>query len=241
MAFNYYIVTPCNGGGSINIKTTEPLTSGLIYELTIGSSVACYTIANGFETPLAQSATVFSGPWNSCLDCISDLTPTPTSSPTNTPTPTGTPANTPTKTGTPAPTPTQTQTPTRTAAATPTPTQTGTPASTPTQTQTKTPTPTGTAAVTPTPTGTAAVTPTPTGTAASTPTPTPTPSTTPYFVISADTFYEFTNQIAGSYSGGTWDPSLGDIPHPVYTDENGNISIIQLNAVALGGFNGLNN
>ena len=227
MAFNYYIVNPCTGGGAIYVKSTQPLISGLIYELTIGGSVACYTINNGPETPTAQSATVYSGPWNSCTDCLSDLTPTPTSSPTNTPTPTGTPANTPTQTGTPAVTPTKTTTPTGTAASTPTPTKTGTPTPTPTNTRTQTPTPTGTAASTPTPTGTAASTPTPTKTPASTPTQTPTPSTTPYFVISADTYYEFTNEMAGSYSGGTWDPSLGNIPHPVYTDENGNVSIIQ--------------
>jgi hypothetical protein len=241
MAFYYYIATPCTGGSSIYVKLTQPLTSPLIYELTIGGGTLCYTIADGPETPVAQNATVFSGPWNNCTDCLSDLTPTPTSSPTQTPTPTGTPANTPTQTGTPAVTPTKTATPTNTSTRTPTPTNTSTTTPTPTQTQTQTPTRTSTPTPTQTQTGTASVTPTPTGTPASTPTQTPTPSTTPYLVISADTFYEFTNEIAGSYSGGTWDPSLGNIPHAVYTDESGNVSIIQLNSVSIGGFNGLNN
>jgi hypothetical protein len=47
--------------------------------------------------------------------------------------------------------------------------------------------------------------------------------------------------MAGSYSGGTWEESLGNIPHPIYSSENGDCTIIELNAVELGGFNGLNN
>jgi hypothetical protein len=45
----------------------------------------------------------------------------------------------------------------------------------------------------------------------------------------------------GSFSGGTWDSSLGNVPHAVYTSENGDYSITQDNSIALGGFNGLNN
>ena len=185
-------------------------------------------------------------------------TPTPsvTSSvtPTNTPTPSVTssvtPTNTPTQTKTPTNTPTQTKTPTNT----PTKTLTNTPTNTPTKTstvtptQTKTPTNTPTNTSTPTNTGTPAITstktPTPTNTKTPsiTPTNTPTPSITPNWTgLSVNQQYAYTNEIEGSYSGGTWNSSLGNVPHAIYSNQNGNIPIIQDNSVALGGFNGLNN
>ena len=123
---------------------------------------------------------------------------------------------------------------------TPTPTPTVTPTVTPTNT------PTGTAAVTPTPTRTAAVTSTPTptqtGTAAvtPTPTPTPTPSQYPFSGLSADSQYAYTLDILGSFSGGSADFSGAYAPHPIYTDANG-VPYAQLNAITIGGFNGLNN
>jgi hypothetical protein len=40
---------------------------------------------------------------------------------------------------------------------------------------------------------------------------------------------------------GTTIPSTVVIPHPVYSNSNGNGAVVQLNAVELGGFNGLNN
>lgn len=62
-------------------------------------------------------------------------------------------------------------------------------------------------------------------------------------VISANTFYEYTNEMFGSFSGGTWVPSVGNVPHPVYPTTSGGTETvaIQMNAVTLGGFNGINN
>jgi hypothetical protein len=123
---------------------------------------------------------------------------------------------------------------------TPTPTPTVTPSVTPTNT------PTGTAAVTPTPTntqtGTAAVTPTPTNTQTGTAsvTPTPTPSQYPFSGLSANSQYDYTLGILGSFSGGSANFSGAYAPHPIYTDANG-VPYAQLNAITLGGFNGLNN
>jgi hypothetical protein len=45
----------------------------------------------------------------------------------------------------------------------------------------------------------------------------------------------------GSYSGGTWDSSLGNVPHPQAYVEGTRGWVIDLSAVKLGGFNGLNN
>lgn len=64
--------------------------------------------------------------------------------------------------------------------------------------------------------------------------------------LSANTQYEYTNQILGSFSGGTWEVSLGDAPHPEYNKPNSDLSytgdtVVQLNAITIGGFNGLNN
>jgi hypothetical protein len=164
--------------------------------------------------------------------------------PTPTPTPTTTSTPTPTNTGTASVTPTPTPTNTGTASVTPTPTGTAGATPTPTGTAAVTPTPTGTAAVTPTPTqtqtGTAAVTPTPTGTAAVTPTPTPTSSPIyPLSGIGVDNQYAYTLGILGGFSGGTA-PQGGYAPHPIYTDGDG-VPYAQLNAITLGGFNGLNN
>jgi hypothetical protein len=108
---------------------------------------------------------------------------------------------------------------------TPTPTSTVTPTvtRTPTQTPTITPTITTTSTVTPT------VTPTPTNT------PTPSPSPYPLTGYSVDVQYESIivccdgESSVNSYS-----------PHPIYTDANG-VPYAQLNAITLGGINGLNN
>jgi hypothetical protein len=64
--------------------------------------------------------------------------------------------------------------------------------------------------------------------------------------LSANTQYEYTDNILGSFSGGTWDASLGSAPHPEYWSQNSDLSytgdtVLQLNAIKLGGFNGLNN
>lgn len=61
---------------------------------------------------------------------------------------------------------------------------------------------------------------------------------------SANTAYEYTNQIMGSASGGTWTTSLGNVPHPESISNNRTSSgdtVFDLSAVRIGGFGGLNN
>lgn len=178
-------------------------------------------------------------------------TPSVTPSVTQTKSPTPTPSVTTTKTPTPSVTNTQSPTPSTTASVTntPTPTVTSSPTDTPSVTPTTTPTPSITATITASPTDTPSVTPTrtstptQTGTPPATPTNTPSPSPTPFFSgISVNEFYEYTAAMLGSFSGGTLPPGT-DVPHPGYiTEKNGQtIQVVQLNAITLGGFNGLNN
>jgi len=252
MAFNYYIASSCSSDTQLYIKSEDNLIVGKIYDLIINGGHSCYTIGDGIDTPLAATASIYNGPWNVCLECLGDVTPTATASNTPTPTNTLTPTNTstvtptktttqtPTPTTTPTNTPTNTQTPTNTTTGTktPTPTNTSTPTQTPTNTATKTPTP----SITSSPTGTAAVTPTPTGTPASTPTMTPTPSVTIGFVKYVNQQYQYTIGMLGNVSGGTqMVPSGATVPYQVMTSEDGDEVIVQLNAISLGGFNGLNN
>lgn len=92
---------------------------------------------------------------------------------------------------------------------------------------------------TPTPTVTPSITPT------NTTTPTPTPTPTRFGVFYANEYYEFTDGMFGSYSGGTAPvvPPLVNVPHPINQamigDQRGTVQ--DQSAVALGGFNGLNN
>lgn len=58
-----------------------------------------------------------------------------------------------------------------------------------------------------------------------------------YTGTSVNQFYEYTAAMEGSFSGGTLPPGT-EVPHPAFPTENG--IAIQLNAVLLGGFNGLN-
>jgi hypothetical protein len=158
------------------------------------------------------------------------ITKTPTNTPTVTPTKTPTPSVTTTKTPTPSVTTTQTGTPNITPTNTTTPTQTGTPNATPTNTITKTPTNTPT--------------PTQTGTPNATPTQTPTPTPTPFYSgISVNEFYEYTEGMLGSFSGGTF-PVGDEVPYALYVSDTNNgetIQVVQLNAISLGGQYGLNN
>ena len=121
------------------------------------------------------------------------------------------------------PTPTQTQTPTNTQTNTPTQTKTPTPSVTTTRTPTQTQTPTNTPSHTPT----------------------QTPSETPYGTFQANLYYEYGTGQTGSFSGGTWDSSLENVPHPEsYSNlkqDGKKGTIIQMNAITIGGFNGLNN
>jgi hypothetical protein len=184
------------------------------------------------------------------------VTTTKTSTPTQTPTKTSTPTQTPTKTSTPTQTPTNTitktptNTPSVTTTQTPTPsitaTQTRTPNITPTPsvTTTQTPTQTGTPSVTSTPTGTPNATPTQTGTPNATPNATPTPTPTLFYTgISVNEFYEYTEGMLGSFSGGTF-PVGNEVPYALYVSDTNNgetIQVVQLNAISLGGQYGLNN
>ncbi len=126
---------------------------------------------------------------------------------------------------TPTPTPTPSITPSITPTRTVTPTVTSTPSVTPSITPTRTVTPTVTSTVTPT------VTPTNTQT--------PTPSLSG-FALTGGT----TNTQSGTIvyedcitcSGNTYTQSL---PHAIYSNAQGR-SVIQVDSVALGGFNGLN-
>jgi hypothetical protein len=61
---------------------------------------------------------------------------------------------------------------------------------------------------------------------------------------SANTFYEYTNQRFGSFSGGVWTSALGNVPHPVAITNKYSSSgdtVIDFSSITLGGFNGLNN
>jgi hypothetical protein len=247
-------------GGNYFLRFTGATTEG------------CYEILDTAEPGDGTDVVSFmSTNYGDCVTCQAVVTPTPTTTttPTVTPSVTSTPTVTPSVTSTPTPSVTPTDTPSVTS--TPTTTQTGTAAVTPTPTpsitasntptpsitasQTPTLTQTGTASVTPTQTGTAAVTPTPSGTAAVTPTPTqtvtpsntatPTPTPTSFGVFYANEYYEFTDGMFGSYSGGTAPvvPPLVNVPHPINQamigDQRGTVQ--DQSAVALGGFNGLNN
>ena len=247
-------------GGNYFLRFTGATTEG------------CYEILDTAEPGAGTDVVSFmSTNYGDCTTCQAVVTPTPTATTTATPTPsvTRTPSVTPTKTATPSVTPTDTpsvtstptttntptpsitasptDTPSSTSTPTPTPTITASPTDTPSVTPTRTPTPTqtGTAAVTPTPSGTAAVTPTPTTTITPTKTATPTPTPTRFGVFYANEYYEFTDGMFGSYSGGTAPvvPPLVNVPHPINQamigDQRGTVQ--DLSAVALGGFNGLNN
>ena len=56
----------------------------------------------------------------------------------------------------------------------------------------------------------------------------------------SDNQYAYTLDILGSFSGGSANFSGAYAPHPIYSDADGN-TFEQLNAITLGGFNGLNN
>lgn len=268
MALNYFIGISCVGAPNRFFSTTQTIQSGKIYELLAGTTnIGCWTLTSFDETSLATEVTIFNGPWENCVDCLGDLTPTPTASPTSTPT--QTPTNTATNTLTPTPSITASVTPTAsiTASATLTPTITSSPTTTPTTTQTQTPTrtqtqtpsstltptPSITASQTVTPTNTATVTTTPTTTLTRTPTPsitrsptpttttTPTPTATRFGVFEVNQQYEAEACITCS-----GDTSSAAYPHPsdwvpVSPDGLKQGTVIDLSAVQLGGNNGLNN
>ena len=256
-----------------NTSVSSPVVGGNYFlRFTGATTEGCYEILDTAEIGDGTDLVSYmSSNYGDCVACLAIPTPTPTASTTPTPTPTvtRTPSVTPTKTATPSVTPTDTpsvtSTPTTTKTPTPsitasptdtpsvtptqttTPTTTSTPTDTPSVTPTKTPTPTqtGTAGVTPTPSGTASVTSTPTPSITPTRTPTQTPTPTRFGVFYANEYYEFTDGMFGSYSGGTAPvvPPLVNVPHPINQamigDQRGTVQ--DQSAVALGGFNGLNN
>jgi hypothetical protein len=261
MALVTYLIGYCGGGPAILVdfdSSSLPAVNGNYYLTFTGGTIAgCYDIIDNAEPATGiDKVLTLSVDYTDCATCLAVVTPTPTATVTKTPTqtPTNTPSHTPTNTATltqtPTNTPTLTKTPTPsvTTTNTPTPSVTTTQTGTPRVTTTKTPTPTvtptntGTPNVTPTNTVTKTPTPTQTGTPKVTPTNTPTPTHTPFFTgISVNALYQYTDDMFGSFSGGTWQPSYGPVPYAVYTNSNGTEEVIQLNAISLGGFNGLNN
>ncbi len=251
-----YFVQECTSSSAYTLALNDSsLSTGKIYKLNVvGSGELCLTIIGGSSSSLYNLATVVTGPWQNCIECLTNATPTPT--PTNTKTPTPTPSNTTTTTPTPTKTPTQTATqtvtPSNTPSTTPAQTSTPTPTKTPTNTPTKTPTPTPsiTASNTPTPTVTNSNTPTPSTTANVTPSPTatntatPTPTPTSFgFGLDVNDQYAYTADILGSFSGGTWEspPFPDQPPHPVdWNPQNKKGVVIDLSAIRIGGFDGIN-
>jgi hypothetical protein len=253
MALVTYLIGPCVGGASINVdfnSSSLPTVGGNYFlRFTGATTEGCYEILDTAEPGDGTDVVSYmSSNYGDCVTCQAVVTPTPTvtttatvtptvtSTATVTPTPTpsitASPTLTPTKTVTPTPsiTASATSTPSVTPTSSPTPSVTSSATPTPSVTTTKTPTPTqtGTAGVTPTPTGTAAVTPTPTQSVTPTETPTPTPTPTEFGTFYANSYYEFTDEMFGSYSGGTYDPSNGG-------------TVYDKSAIRLGGFDGLNN
>ena len=263
MAFVTYLIAPCAGGSALTVEfnsSSLPAVGGNYYLTFIGvTTQGCYEVVDTAEPGTGSDyVATMSTNYGECGPCLSanptpTPTPTQTSTQTNTPTPSVTATRTSTPTPTNTPTTTLTRTPTNTPTNTPTPsvtatnTQTPTPTNTPTNTSTPTNTPTNTRTQTPTPTNTPTNTGTPTNTPTNTPTPTqtqtPSPSPYPLTGYSVDNQYAYTVEILGNFSGGSiteGGPANGIAPHPIYTDAYG-VPYAQLNAITLGGFNGLNN
>jgi hypothetical protein len=250
---NYYLTfTGVTTQGCYEVVDTAEPGTGSDYVATMSTNYSeCIPCLDANPTP-TPTPTLTQTPTNTATN-----TPTPSVTATNTPTVTKTPTNTPTvtTTNTPTVTTTNTSTPTNTPTVTTTvtttntstPTNTPTPSVTTTKTSTPTVTPTNTSTPTNTPSVTATNTPTVTKTPTNTPTPTstPTPSPSPYPLTgySVDNQYAYTVEILGNFSGGSiteGGPANGIAPHPIFTDANG-VPFAQLNAITLGGFNGLNN
>ena len=275
MALVTYLIAPCAGGTAINVDfsgSSLPTVGGNYYLTFTGvTTIGCYEVVDTAEPGNGvDEVSTMSTNYGNCSTCLTNNpTPTPTPTQTQTPTKTLTPTPSVTTTKTPTQTPTKTVTPSVTTTKTPTntPTNTVTPSVTTTKTPTQTPTTTVTPSVTRTSTQTPTITPTntvtpsvtttktptpsvtttktPTPSVTTTKTPTPTPSETPYGIFQSNLYYEYGTGQTGSFSGGTWDSSLGDVPHPesyVNLLQDGKKgTVIQLNSITIGGFNGLNN
>ena len=231
---NIRIISGCTvqGAAAGDFTSFPGIIGNNVYYLTFaGDSLSgCYTVGAITSTTNYDLVLTVDQYSNSCPDCLAG-NPTPTPTPTVTSTPTVTPSITPTRTVTP----TVTRTPTVT------PTTTVTPSITPTRTVTPTVTSSVTPTVTPTRTVTPTITPTPSITPTNTPTPsiTPTPSFTPFFTIEEGYDYQMCVICPDGSGGYTYTPTT--VPHPVASNAQENISIVQMNAVVIGGPNGLNN
>ena len=198
-----YLVQDCSSGfvQTLGINAAN-IVFGKTYKLdVIGAGESCYTIIDTSTSSIFYPVNIVSGPWQTCVECL--LNPTPTQTPTNTKTPTPTPSVT--------------------------------------SSNTPTPTPSITASNTPTPSTTVDVTPSPTTTNTATPTPTPTSFGLTGFDVNDQ--YAYTADILGSFSGGTWTspPFPDQPPHPVaWNPENKKGVVVDLSAIRIGGFDGIN-
>jgi len=268
MALITYQLISCADSSLVNVSfdSTQGLpTFGGNYYLTFAGATTqgCYEITDTASTPVDTVLTK-SIDYSTCGACLAanptpTPTPTPTITPTVTPTKTATPTPTPTKTATPTPTPTNSQTPTVTPTNTQTPTNTVTPTNAQTPTNTQTPTKTATPTVTPTNTQTPTKTVTPTITPSNTPTRTVTPTVTSTVTptVTPTQTQTPTPSLSGfALTGGTTNTQNGTIvyedcitcsgntytqalPHAIYSNAQGR-AVVQVDSVALGGFNGLN-
>lgn len=247
---NYYLeFTGATEQGCYEVvDTAEPATGVDGVSNALGTNYGdCQTCLTANPTPTPTPTITVTPSITPSITPTTTKTPTPSVTSTKTPTPSVTTSVTPsitaTNTSTPTPTPTVTAsvtpTPSITASVTPTPSITATVSSTPAITPTRTVTPTITTSVSSTP----AVTPSVTITSTSTPTPTPTitPSLTSIGTTYVNVQYEYTNQMEGSFSGGTWEAGLGNVPHPQAYVEGTRGWVIDLSSITLGGQNGLNN
>jgi hypothetical protein len=213
---------------SVEFPGGDILTTGQIYYLEFNNGgqflTGCFLNQGPSTANVLYTATTVGSQFADCPTCEASLT-TPTPTPTNTGTPAVTPTVTPTNTGTVTPTP----------SITPTRTLTPTPSITPTRTVTPTVTPTNTGTVTPTPT----ITPTNTATQTPTQTQTPTPSLSGFALTGGTTNTQngtIVYEDCITCSGNTYTQAL---PHAIYSNAQGR-AVVQVDSVALGGFNGLN-
>jgi hypothetical protein len=196
---------------SPSIKLPSGYTSSQVLNFTM--TFTGQTISSLDLTPGNYEITYTTDTSPDSIFLVIEPPPSPTPTPTPTLTPTVTPTNTPTPTVTPTVTPTRTVTPT--------------------VTPTKTVTPTVTSTITPTPSITPTITPSVT--------PTYTPSSTPFGVLDVNVQYDYTNEIFGSFSGGSWFPQYGNVPHPINYQPERRLTVIDLSSITIGGVNGLNN
>jgi hypothetical protein len=237
-----FVFTNCDGDSStVSVGTGLSIQRCAVFVTLISGNGSVVTLGSCPLPSATPTPTPSITPSNTVTPSV-----TPTKTATNTPTPTKTPTNTPTNTSTLTPTKTSTPTNTPSITASNTSTNTPTPTKTPTTTPTNTVTPTKTATNTPTPTKTATNTPTSTVTPTKTSTPTPTP--TPFGVFDVDSVYDYGTGQTGSFSGGTWEspPFPLEPPHPsdwvpYGADGQRQGVVVDLSAIQIGGFNGLNN